>query len=152
MSAAASTVFGSKPDVEAPTWAVTVTVAPAPPDAPADGDAPAEPDGDALGLVLAVALGAADPDAAGLPDAEPDGIGVADGAGAYVQPGGALAEQAATAAVAARMARTIVRRRIFSRTSEHELDKGRDIVRREHVDPESTVGGGILSRDMVRPA
>ena len=122
--AAVSSVFGSKPDVDAPTGAVTVSEAPAPTDAPAEGDAPAEPDGATLGVVLAGALGATDDDADGLPDAELDGIGVADGAGAYVQPGGALAEQAAMAAVAARMARAIVRRRIFSRTSEHELDKG----------------------------
>jgi hypothetical protein len=116
-----SSVVGSKPVPDAPTGAVTVRLAPAPPDAPADGDAPE--DGSALGAADGASLGAVDPDAPGLPDA-PDGMGVAEGAGAYVQPGGALAEQAAMAAVAARRAKAIVRRRIFSRTSERSLGCG----------------------------
>jgi hypothetical protein len=114
----ASTVVGSKPLEEAPTGAVTVTVSPEPPELPAVGEAP--DDGPTVGATDAAWLGATDADAAGLPDAL-DGIGVADGAGAYVQPGGALAEQAAMAAVAARRARAIVRRRIFSRTSGNTL-------------------------------
>jgi hypothetical protein len=58
---------------------VTVSVSPVPPDPPADGEA--ADDGSTLGAADGASLGAAEADAPGLPDA-PDGIGVAEGAGA----------------------------------------------------------------------
>jgi hypothetical protein len=76
--ATASSVVGSKPDVDAPTGAVTVVLAPAPPDAPADGDPPAGAEAAALGTDDDAALGAADDDAPGLPDAPADAAGDAD--------------------------------------------------------------------------
>ena len=82
--AVVASVVGSKPEIEAPVGAVTVSEAPAPPEAAADGEEPADADGAELAVAVAVvlALGAADEDAPGLLDAEPDGMGVAEGAGA----------------------------------------------------------------------
>src|SRR5919198_5907438 len=93
LSAGASTWGVSKPCAFE---AVIVTVEPdatGPPEVCGAPDWAAEPDGPAD----AAPLGAADPvvpDAPGEPDAAVDGGGVIGGAGAYVQPGGVLAQPA----------------------------------------------------------
>src|SRR5258706_4492592 len=83
--ATASSVVGSKPDVDAPTGAVTVSAPPAPPDAPADGDTPAGADLATLGAAADAAPGAPDDEANGMPEAAPAPMRVPDAA-ASVQP------------------------------------------------------------------
>src|SRR5947207_14794302 len=109
----ASSDGGWNPPVAAPTGAGIVGGA-APPDAPALAAADAGAAAD--GAVDAAADGAPD----GCPEAAPDAPAEADAAGAYVQPGAAPDEQAATvrtATTARRLRERAGRRRMSSETS-----------------------------------